>query len=188
MCESIKKRIKSFISVLSKFPEVRYAGDPVLRQTAETVSTEEGIQIGKRLGEVLMRYRKEVGYGRGFAAPQIGENKAVFVTFVNDELQIFINPIITKRSGSTNYYRELCLSSGIMSADVERPEWIVMDWTDVNGKRNSEKFDSFLARLYQHEEAHLRGKLNLDEALDGGIEFFLFDPLKEQIRKERNSK
>ena len=60
-----------------------------------------------------------------------------------------------------------------------------MEWLDVEGKSHKEKVDGFLARLYQHEEAHLRGKLNLDEAADGGIEFMLFDPLKEQLRDKR---
>jgi len=39
--------------------------------------------------------------------------------------------------------------------------------------------------LYQHEEAHLRGKLNLDKAGEGGIEFALFDPLREQLREKK---
>lgn len=186
MIEQLIERVRKFKTVLDKFPEVRYAGDPVLRQVAEEVSIEEGIRIGERLGEVLIKYRKEVGYGRGFAAPQIGENKAVFVTFVDEKLQIFINPKITDKSAETNFYRELCLSSGIMAVDTERPEWIMMEWTDVDGETHSQKFDGFLARLYQHEEAHLRGKLNLDEAVEGGIEFALFDPLKEQLRKSKS--
>lgn len=164
---------------------MRYAGDPVLRQAASAVSLEEGIELGTRLGEVLMRYRKAVGYGRGFAAPQIGESKEVFVTFVDNQLQTFINPKIVDRSKETTFYRELCLSSGIMAADTERPEWIVMEWIDAKGEKKSEKIEGFLARLYQHEEAHLRGKLNLDEATEGGIEFAVFDPLKEQLRKTR---
>lgn len=185
MTEQLVNKVRAFEPILRKFPEVRYAGDPVLRQAAEEVSVDEGVSIGRQLGEVLVRYRKEVGYGRGFAAPQIGIGKAVFVTFVDDELQIFINPKITEKSKETNFYRELCLSSGIMSVDTERPEWIVMEWTDDKDKRHSEKFDGFLARLCQHEEAHLQGKLNLDEAAEGGIEFALFDPLKEQLRKSR---
>jgi peptide deformylase len=60
-----------------------------------------------------------------------------------------------------------------------------MEWTDTQGKNHKERFDGFLARLYQHEEAHLRGKLNLDEAVNGGIEFMHFDPLKEQLRDKR---
>ncbi|MCJ7792376.1 MAG: peptide deformylase [Candidatus Marinimicrobia bacterium] len=187
MIEKLIERVRKFETVLNKFPEVRYAGDPVLRQVAEEVSLEEGIRIGRRLGGVLMRYRKEVGYGRGFASPQIGEIKAVFVTFVDDKLQVFINPRITEKSAETNFYREWCLSSGIMAVDTERPEWIVMEWTDEEGKKHKKKFDGFLARLYQHEEAHLRGKLNLDEAAEGGIEFALFDPLKEQLRKLRSA-
>ena len=181
----IKDLVTKFGDVIDAFPEVKYAGDPILRQPASNVTIEEGNVLGKRLGEVLIRYRRVVGYGRGFAAPQIGESKAVFATFVENQLQIFVNPKIVEHSRETNYYRELCLSSGIMGADVERPEWIIMEWLDVDGKKHKEKIEGFLARLYQHEEAHLRGRLNLDDASDGGIEFLLFDPLKEQLRTTR---
>lgn len=185
MAREMEELARNFVKTVEQFPEVKYAGDPILRTPTEDVSIEEGIEIGKRLGETLLRYRKAVGYGRGFAAPQIGENKSVFVTFVDDELQTFINPKIVERSSTTNHYKELCLSSGIMSADVERPEWIVMEWTDINGVKHKEKFDGFLARLYQHEEDHLRGIINLDRASDGGIEFALFDPLQEKLRATR---
>lgn len=185
MAKEIGELVRKFEEVLVGFPEVRYAGDPVLREQAREVSLEEGVGIGKNLGEVLMRYRLAVGYGRGFAAPQIGESKAVFVTYVDNKLQTFINPKIVERSKETNFYRELCLSSGIMAVDVERADWIVMEWTDVDGNMHKERIEGFLARLYQHEEAHLRGKINLDQAAEGGIEFATFDPLKEQLRKSR---
>lgn len=183
MIKAIKNKVIEFGKILEKFPEVRYAGDSVLRQVAKAVSLEEGVKLGEKLGKVLIRYRKTVGYGRGFAAPQIGESKAVFVTFVDERLQIFINPKIIERSKETNYFRELCLSCGVMAADVERSEWVVMEWMDSTGEKHRERITGFLARLYQHEEAHLRGRLNLDEAIVGGIEFATFDPLKEQLRK-----
>ncbi|HKC04853.1 MAG TPA: peptide deformylase [Patescibacteria group bacterium] len=186
MTKEIEDLFLRFGKILEGFPEVRYAGDPVLREPTQEVSVEEGVLLGKKLGEVLIRYRKTVGYGRGFAAPQIGENKSVFVTFVNDQLETFINPKIVKKSETTNFYRELCLSSGIMSADVERPDWIVMEYINEKGEKHKDKFDGFLARLYQHEEAHLRGIINLDEAAQGGIEFAVFDPLKEEIRTSRH--
>ena len=73
-----------------------------------------------------------------------------------------------------------------MAADVERPEWVIMRWTDIEGVIHEEKIDGFLARLYQHEEAHLRGIVNLDEVAPQGIEFATFDPLKEPLRKTRD--
>ena len=188
MSKEMEELVVKFEKVLRDFPEVKYAGDPILRQVTEEVTVEEGEILGEKLGKVLIRYREADGYGRGFAAPQIDENKSVFVTFVDGELHTFINPKILEKSEKTNFYRELCLSSGIMSADTERAEWIVivMEWTDTEGQKHKEKVEGFLARLYQHEEAHLRGKLNLDEASEGGIEFALFDPLKEQLREKKN--
>ena len=185
MIEVIKERVATFSRALNEIPEVRYVGDSVLRRQTQTVEAAEGRMIGEQLGKVLLRYREIAGIGRGLAAPQIGIGKAVFVTFVDDKLQTFINPTIFEKSPDTNFYKELCLSSGIMAADVERPEWIVMEWTDIEGTKHKEKIEGFLARLYQHEEAHLRGIVNLDQVSPQGIEFAVFDPLKEQLRKVR---
>lgn len=179
------KTIKTFESVLEKLPEIRYAGAPLLRRETVSTSLEEGLEVAKKLEAVLLRYRDITGWGRGFAAPQIGENKSVFITYIDDKIEVFINPKIVEKADKTNFYKELCMSAGILAADVERPEWIVMEWTDENGKRRSEKIEGFKARLYQHEEAHLRGRLNLDDAASGGIQFVDFDPLKEQLRDTR---
>lgn len=185
MSKEVIQLADKFLHISKMFPEVVYAGDPVLRTETERVSTEEGIEIGKTLGKILLRYRGVAGYGRGLAAPQIGIRKAVYVTFVNDQLNTVINPVIEEKSNSTNFYRELCLSSGILSADVERPDAIVLSFDNETGERVKQEYDGFLARLHQHEEAHLRGVLNLDEAVTGGIEFATFDPLKETLRTSR---
>lgn len=181
----IEERVAAFNRALTEIPEVKYIGDPILRQQTEFVEVAEGVDFGNQLGKVLLHYRKITGIGRGIAAPQIGLNKSVFVTFVDGKLLTFINPKIIDKSSETNFYKELCLSSGIMAADVERPEWVIMRWTDIEGAMHEEKIKGFLARLYQHEEAHLRGVVNLDEVAPQGIEFAIFDPLKEQLRKRR---
>lgn len=185
MSEDIKQKIKKFESILDKIPEIRYAGDPVLREVTAVATSKEGISIAGKLEEVLLKYREITGWGRGLAAPQIGESKSVFITFVDNQVEIFINPKIVEKSDKTNFYKELCMSAGIVAADVERPEWIIMEWMDKNGVLRSKKFDGFNARLYQHEEAHLRGHLNLDDATPSGIQFVTFDPLKEQLRNTK---
>src|SRR5258706_1505545 len=180
-----RRRVETVSKVLDKLPEVKYVGDPSLREFSIPVKFEEGLKIGKKLGDVLLQYRKIAGYGRGFAAPQIGINKSVFTTFVNDNVEIFINPKIVNVSETLNYYKELCLSSGIFYADVGRPDWVEMEWTDSKNKSQRQKFDGFLARLYQHEEKHLRGVLNLDECESKHTGIATFDPLKEQLRNSR---
>jgi peptide deformylase len=185
MHEQIAKKVGLFSLLLKEVPEMKYLGDPVLRTPTQDVSVEIGKEIGEKLGEVLLKLRKIAGYGRGLAAPQIGESQSVFVTFVGDKLQTYINPKIINRSEETNFYKELCLSSGIMSADIERPESITMEWTDEKGEKHNEKFDSFMARLLQHEEAHLRGVPNIDEAGPGDVEIFIGNPLDEKLRKNK---
>src|SRR3990167_3879723 len=111
---TIDKTILNFQRISYEFPQFRYAGDPILRQKTEEASLSEGIEIGKSLGEVLVKYRQLVGYGRGLAAPQIGLSKSVFVTFLDGEVQVYINPRLTALSEKQSFYRELCLSSGII--------------------------------------------------------------------------
>jgi peptide deformylase len=183
MTDAIAKRLTVFQRVLAEVPEIVYAGDPVLRRQTTDVSLAEGLEVAKRLERVLLRYRAVTGAGRGLAAPQIGESKSVFITYIDDTPEVFLNPRIAEASATTNFYRELCISAALVAADVERPDWIVLEWTDKDGERRSQKFEGVKARLLQHEEAHLRGRLNLDEAAPGGLEFATFDPLKEQLRK-----
>lgn len=176
------RRIQIFKTVLEQIPEIRYAGDPVLREPASAVSLDDGLEIAKELEIVLLKYREITGWGRGLAAPQIGIGKSLFVTYLENQIEVFINPKITGTSEATNFYKELCMSVGVMSADVERPSWIEMEWTNSNGVSQSDRFDGFRARLYQHEVAHLQGRLNIDEAPPGCIGFVNFDPSKEQLR------
>ncbi len=182
---NIKEKIQTFEKVLDAIPALQYAGDEVLRQVTTQATLEEAISIAEKLKSALLKYREITGWGRGLAAPQIGVSKSVFITFIGDTIEVFINPTIVERSDKNNFYKELCMSAGVIAADVERAEWVVMEWTDAQGNQKSEKVDGFKARLYQHEEAHLRGRLNLDDAISGGIEFVTFDPLKEQLREKK---
>lgn len=181
----LQKHILSLSQVLQDIPEIIYVGNPILRKQTQTVSNEEGFKIGNKLKETIIKYRAVTGFGRGIAAPQIGISKSVFVTYVDDKIHIFINPHIVEKSKESNFYKELCMSAGIVAADVERPEWIVMEWIDEEGRTRKEKIEGYLARLYQHEEAHLRGVVNLDEVDSHGIELVTFNPFEEKLRKVR---
>ncbi|MEK9200946.1 MAG: peptide deformylase [Patescibacteria group bacterium] len=179
---TIKIRADQFSRLITAFPEFRYLGDPILRTPCAEVSVPEGIEIGKQLEEVLIKYRGIVGYGRGLAAPQIGIASAVFVTYLNDQVQTYINPKIIKSSDAKNLYRELCLSTGIVWGDIARSVTITMQWTDIAGRLQEQEATDTLARLWQHEEAHLRGLPSIDQAVTGTIELCLSDPLQEKLR------
>lgn len=168
--------------VLQDVPDLKYVGDDCLRKKTHHVTMAEGMDIGKKLGEMLLAYRNITGWGRGLAAPQIGMNTSVFVTFVADKLETYINPEIIQRSQEKNLYRELCISSGLMWGDVERPQSITLRWLDVEGNQHVETFDGVMARLLQHESDHLEGIMNLDIALRGTVEFALRNPLEEVLR------
>ncbi len=182
MIEAIRKRTEVFLKVLDGLPELRYLGDPILRTPTEITSIEEGKEIADKLNKVLLAYRGIAGIGRGLAAPQIGVAKSVFVTYVNNEHQIYINPKIISHSEELNLYRELCLSSGLMSVDIARPQSVTMQWQDELGEGKQRTFEGFEARLIQHEYDHLLGIPNLDKAEPSTIEFVVNDPLKEQLR------
>ena len=182
MNERIKKQVEVFQKIIFEVPELVYLGNPILRTPTEKVNISEAKEISEKLTKTLLKIRNVAGYGRGLAAPQIGINKSVFITYVNDKVQTYVNPKIVNCSEKTNYYKELCLSSGIMWADVERPESIEMEWTDLENNKHNRKFESFFARLLQHEESHLRGLCNLDEAINGTIEISTSNPLEEKLR------
>lgn len=189
MLENIQKlkdlNLKS-TSIADQLPTITYVGDPVLRQKADAVSFEQGMTTANELADILLAYRALVGSGRGLAAPQIGYAQAVFVTYVDDTIQIYLNPQLSITNTATNLYKECCISSNHLWCDVERPSEVTLTYTDRNNQLLTAKFDGFMARLIQHEYDHLQGLVNLDKAIPGTVGYCFGDPLQEKLRAPDN--
>jgi len=113
--------------------------------------------------------------GRGLAAPQVGVMKRFFVMDVTwkegtPSPEVMINPEITDRSATLVEGEEGCLSIPGITAVVSRPDWVVIDWTDAEGRRQSRRLDGFAARCAQHELDHLDGLVTFDRLAPGARE------------------
>jgi peptide deformylase len=169
--------------ILEKIPELTHVGNPMLRSQAENISYNEGCIIGKKLSEVLLKYKAITGTGVGLAANQIGSSANIFVTYINGISEFFINPMITSFSNKKNLYKENCLSSSHVWCDVERSENIRISYVNKNGEQViNEPHDQFSARLIQHEYDHLQGTVNIDRAIIGTIEYKTGNPRDEKLR------
>lgn len=162
--------------------EIVKVDNPVLREKTIDADFQQGVAIAHFLIKVLKEYREKTGRGRGLAAPQIGENKSVFVTFVDDKFEIYINPKIIQKSQKQNLYKEACLSCAPLWGDVKRSRSITMEYVDEYGNFNLREYDGFMARLLQHEYDHLEGVLNIDIAEAGTVEVMNSDPFLEKLR------
>lgn len=183
MIEILPRNTEIFLKTLKECPEVTYVGEEVLRKLCVEVSLQEGLEIAEKLKSVLLKYREITGLGRGLAAPQIGLDKRVFVTFMNGEFQTFINPKLVRASKDMNFLRESCISSTLLWADVKRSKSIVLSWTNEDGDLKTEEFGDFPARLLQHEYDHLEGRVNLDVCEKASIEFVKSSPREEKLRE-----
>ena len=103
--------------------------------------------------------------GVGLAAPQVGVSKKFFVVDLrrgDDSKYVFINPEIIETSIEEGPYEEGCLSIPGFYREVIRPLRVRVQAQDVNGKYFTIDADGLLARVIQHENDHLHGKLYID--------------------------
>jgi len=141
---------------------VRY-GDPVLREPTEAVEKidEEVKALVQDLFDTLRDAK-----GLGLAAPQIGVSKKVFIVDLSQvdfdaEPLVLINPEIIEKKGES-VGKEGCLSFPGLYFNVPRGEHVVIEYTDLEGKRKRIKAYGMTARALQHENDHLDGKLFID--------------------------
>jgi peptide deformylase len=105
--------------------------------------------------------------GIGLAASQVDRKIQVLVIGVpikdKDELleMAVVNPVILESGGSWDY-EEGCLSFPELRNTVTRPEWIKLQYQDVDGQMHTIRADGLLARVLQHEIDHLNGILFID--------------------------
>ena len=138
--------------------------DPILRQAAVPVAE---ITDGTRQ---LLDDMAETMYdapGIGLAGPQIGELKRLIVMDCSRddekrELWQMINPEVIELSEDNSTLEEGCLSIPGPTAEVSRPDWSKLRFTDIKGKEQQIKAEGLLAACIQHEIDHLNGILFID--------------------------
>lgn len=103
--------------------------------------------------------------GIGLAAPQIAKNLRLFVIspeVTKDGHTVFINPVISQMSRTTQNQEEGCLSLPETWRELSRSEKVTVKATDENGEKFKLRAKGLLARLIVHEVDHLNGILFVD--------------------------
>ena len=146
---------------LSQYKVIIYP-NPILSKQAEPVSLVNS-EIKQFVKDMLAVMYREGGVG--LAAPQIGVSSRIFVA--NPEGKkggpefVFINPVMSEHKGEV-LGPEGCLSLPGISGDVIRAEQVTIEASNEKGETFRLKADDFLARIIQHENDHLNGKLFID--------------------------
>ncbi len=112
--------------------------------------------------------------GIGLAAIQVAHSIQVLILNIPDEdgnqpaenLLEIINPVIIKESGKTTY-QEGCLSVPSFYEDINRFEFISIEYQDRYGKAKNLDADGLLSIAIQHEIDHLNGILFIDKLAYG---------------------
>ncbi|MCL7958948.1 MAG: peptide deformylase [marine benthic group bacterium] len=141
--------------------EVRYLGDPVLREMCREVETIDD-DIRALVDDLLETMYAEDGIG--LAAPQIGVPLRVFVYDVReDEIApgVLVNPRIVEATGKQKEV-EGCLSIPGLDEVVERSGQVVVEGLDRDGEPVRIEATGLLSRCLQHENDHLDGVLFID--------------------------
>lgn len=141
--------------------EVRYLGDPVLREMCREVESIDD-DVRALVDDLLETMYAEDGIG--LAAPQIGVPLRVFVYDVrDDELDpgVLVNPRIVEATGKQKEV-EGCLSIPGLDEVVERSADVVVEGLDRDGEPVRIEATGLLSRCLQHENDHLDGILFID--------------------------
>ena len=155
--------------------KIRENGDEILRKKSREVETVDD-KIRELLDDMLETMHKYNGVG--LAAVQVGILKRVIVIDIDDGKGpiVLINPVILETKGSREV-EEGCLSFPNKFAKVVRPEEVVAEYTNREGKRVKVKAKELLAQAICHEVDHLEGVLFVDNMIPGTLEYV--EPSKE---------
>lgn len=138
--------------------QLHLLGSPLLRQHSEIVpSVDEDVR--RLIGDMFETM--DAAKGIGLAANQVGVARRVAVVDVDDDRFVMVNPRIVETEGRASA-EEGCLSIPEIYADVTRPDRVVLEALDAEGRPYRKEATGLKARAIQHEIDHLDGILFLD--------------------------
>ncbi len=154
---------------MAKLRQIAQLGAAILRQEAQTIEF-DAENTRSVVSDMLTTLA--VSQGVGLAAPQIYEPYRIVIIasrptprYLNaPEMPptVMINPAFKALSQQKCKDWEGCLSIPGIRALVPRFVEIEVTFTDQEGKSVSQRFEDFIARVFQHEYDHLNGKVYLD--------------------------
>lgn len=150
--------------------QIALLGNPVLRTPAEAVTFPLSDEVRALIDDMVATMREADGVG--IAAPQVHQSLAIFVVAprpsprypdaVEEPPVVAINPEIVERSAEMVKGWEGCLSIPGLRGEVPRHRRILARYQDLGGAHVVREFEDFPARIFQHEDDHLRGLMFLD--------------------------
>ena len=151
---------------------LRYEGDEILKKKSREVQEEDILteKIQTLIDDMIETMHKYNGVG--LAAVQVGILKRLIVIDLYDDNGpiVLINPVIIKTKGEQEV-EEGCLSFPNQFAKVIRPQEVVAEYTDREGKRMRVKAKELLAQAIAHEVDHLNGELFINKIIPGTLEY-----------------
>jgi peptide deformylase len=133
-------------------------GQPLLRQRSAEIRTVDD-DVRRLIDDMFETM--DAARGVGLAANQVGVARRVAVIDAEGQRFAMVNPVIVSSEGRS-VAEEGCLSIPDLYGDVSRPERIVLEALDRDGKPFRLESDGLVARAVQHEVDHLDGILFLD--------------------------
>lgn len=143
---------------------VRIVGDPVLSTPTRKVTVFDD-ELAQLIDDMFETNR--VASGAGLAAPQIGDDRAVFIYDCVDSERVrhvghVVNPEVVVADGTLDGDEEGCLSVPGPFHELARPTRVVVRGVDRSNNHVEITGTGFFARCLLHETEHLRGVLYID--------------------------
>lgn len=152
--------------------EILQLGNPALFEKSlavEEFASRSTESVIRDLSDTLAAFRRDTGFGRGIAAPQIGS--LLRIIFIRMHPAGFtgplVNPEIVWESRNRFELWDDCFSFPDLMVRVERAQKIRVEYNDERGLRKTLEAESDLSELLQHEIDHLDGILAINRALSG---------------------
>ena len=110
------------------------------------------ITLAKRLKMTMKLYG-----GLGLSANQCGVSERMFVIGTDEFQMVCLNPKVIRQSETIAKNKEGCLSFPGLFFNVDRPEWIDVEYMDEYGVVKEGRLEGVSAQCFLHELEHLNG-------------------------------
>ena len=148
--------------------EILLLGNPQLYEISDEVKHEELENLRpvfEDMFDCIKGIRRNYGFGRAIAAPQIGVQKRV-ICILTDKPYIIINPALEFIGDEMVELMDDCMSFPNLLVRVRRYRHCVLRYLDENWEKKEMYMDDDMSELIQHEYDHLAGILATMRAID----------------------